>query len=379
MKAKAACLMVAVGLMLAGTFPVQAASVSRPSISSLSAVLYEPESGHVLYEKEADVRRPMASTTKLMTALVAAEYWDAEACVTVPEAAVLVEGSAMGLRGGDVLTVRDLLAGLLLSSGNDAANALALLTDGSQEAFAARMNAKAAALGMSRSVFVTPSGLDAGEHSSTARDMALLGAAVLKQPLLADLCATRQTTVTVSGRCATLKNHNRLLWLYEPAIGLKTGFTKKSGKCLVSAAERKGVTLIAVTLNGGDYWNDHMALYEYGFSQTERVALACPALPPVTVCGGTESTVLLTVPTEPSVVLLQGESDQVCCTWTLPRFVWAPIAAGDEMGTLQWTANSRVLAEVPLLASSSVGERSAVSFWQKWGRQWCRLWNGIWN
>ncbi len=379
MKQKAACLMILVGLLLAGTQPVQAASVPRPAVSSLSAVLYEPESGRVLYEKEADTRRPMASTTKLMTALVAAEYWHADDSVTVPETAVLVEGSAMGLRGGDVLTVRDLLAGLLLSSGNDAANALALLTDGSQEAFAARMNAKAAALGMTQTVFVTPSGLDAGEHGSTARDMARLGAAVLQQPLLADLCVAKQTTVTVSGRSATLKNHNRLLWLYEPAVGLKTGFTKKSGKCLVSAARRNGVVLIAVTLNGGDYWNDHIALYEYGFSQTECVTLPEPVLPSVAVCGGTQSAVLLAAPAKMSAVLLQGERAQVRCEWELPRFAWAPVAAGEELGRLRWTANGRVLAEVPLLAASSVEERSAVSFFEKWRRQWCRLWNELWR
>jgi D-alanyl-D-alanine carboxypeptidase/D-alanyl-D-alanine carboxypeptidase (penicillin-binding protein 5/6) len=156
----------------------------------------------------------------------------------------------MGLKAGDTLTVRDLLYGLLLTSGNDAANAVALLCADSLSAFAELMNEKAAVLGMKNTVFVTPSGLDEGEHGSTARDLCLLGAAVLKDPDLSAVCASKRHTITVSGEKRTYQNHNRLLSLYEPAIGLKTGYTVKSGKCLVSAAQKDGVTLVAVTLNG---------------------------------------------------------------------------------------------------------------------------------
>lgn len=356
-------------VMLCG-LSFSAGAAERPaSLSSLSAVLYEPQSGRVLYAKDADTRRPMASTTKLMTALVAVEYLDISDTVTVPETAVLVEGTAMGLRGGDEVAVRDLLTGLLLSSGNDAANTLALLTSGSLPAFATLMNAKAAELGMSRSVFVTPSGLDEGDHGSTARDMALLGAAVLKQPLLAELCATKEATVYINGNPITVSNHNRLLRLYDDAVGLKTGFTKKSGRCLVSAATRDGVTLVVASLNGGDYWNDHMALYEYGFSLVEAVVPPTPSLPTVAVCGGESDSVSLTAPTPEAVVLQNGEAARVTYEWELPRFVWAPVQAGDTLGALRYKVDDRVLAQVPLTASTSVAQRAAVPFREHWRRR----------
>lgn len=339
------------------------------SLSSLSAVVYEPDSGRVLYAKDPDTKRPMASTTKLMTALVAADCLSMEATVTVPETAVLVEGSSMGLRGGDTLTVRDLLVGMLLSSGNDAANAVALLSAGSLPSFAERMNEKAASLGMTHSLFVTPSGLDEGEHGSTAHDMALLGAAVLQSPTLAEICAQKRATVTISGNPVTLTNHNRLLSLYEPAIGLKTGFTKRSGRCLVSAAQRDGVTLVVATLNGGDYWNDHIALYEYGFSRTESVSLTLPDLPTVSVCGGTLPSVALRAEQPKPITLLKGEAAAVTCRMEMPSFVWAPLEAGDVLGTILYELDGAVLYEVPVTAEYAVAERAPLGFMTKWKRQ----------
>ncbi len=339
------------------------------SLSSLSAVVYEPGSGRVLYAKDPDTKRPMASTTKLMTALVAADCLSMESTVTVPQTAVLVEGSSMGLRGGDTLTVRDLLVGMLLSSGNDAANATALLSAGSLPSFAARMNAKAASLGMTRSLFVTPSGLDEGGHSSTARDMALLGAAVLKSPELAAICAQKQATVTISGNRVTLSNHNRLLSLYEPAIGLKTGFTKQSGRCLVSAAQRDCVTLVVATLNGGDYWNDHIALYEYGFSKTESVSLIVPDLPMVSVCGGTSSSVPLRADPPEPITLLKGEKAAVTCRVEMPTFVWAPLEAGEQLGAIVYELDGAILREIPVTAEYAVAERAPLGFFIKWKRQ----------
>lgn len=349
--------------------PLSAAAAEKPSsLSSLSAVLYEPQSGRFLYEKDADTARPMASTTKLMTALVAAQLLPMEQMVTVPEQAVLVEGSSMGLRGGDRLSVRDLLTGLLLSSGNDAANALALLSCGSLPAFAVRMNATAATLGMTGSLFVTPSGLDEGGHSSTARDLALLGAAVLKNEELARICAQKTAVIQVGDppHETTLSNHNRLLHLYPDAIGLKTGYTVRSGKCLVSAAERDGVTLVVATLNGGDYWNDHIALYEYGFSQTVSTELPLPSPADLPVAGGVRGTVPLAAQQPEAVVLLRDET--VDYRIQLPSFVWAPVAAGDTVGTVVYTVGDRVVGEVSLVAQTDVAQRPAWSFFKKWQR-----------
>ena len=165
---------------------------------------------------------------------------------------------------------------------------------------------------------------------------------------------------------ATLTNHNRLLRLYPYAIGLKTGYTIKSGKCLVSAAEKDGVTLVAVTLNGGDYWNDHIALYEYGFSITESCELALPQLPALPVAGGTAAQTALTMEQPSPVVLLNSESDQVRCERRLPAFVWAPVEAGETVGTVVYTVGDRVLCEVPIQAAETVNERPAMSFVKKW-------------
>lgn len=321
----------------------------------MSAVVYEPESGLVLYEKDGDTPRPMASTTKLMTALLAAERLDPDATVSVPAAALPVEGTQIGLAAGESVTVRDLLAGLLLASGNDAANALALLMAEDIPAFAVLMNQRAAQLGMTHSTFVTPSGLDAGEHSASARDMAVLGAAVLEHPLLAQLCAAKSVTITVGDRKMTVTNHNKLLNKLDDCIGLKTGFTKKSGRCLVSAVKRNGITLVVATLNGGDYWNDHIALYNYGFSLVKQEALT-PEIPlDCGVCGGTADRVAVTATLPDSVVLQEGETLQTQVE--LPRFVWAPVATGDTLGTVTVYAGDRVVCAAPLTAAHAVEAR----------------------
>ncbi len=367
--------MAALLVLLCIGIPQTVAAQSAPSLSSASAVLYEPTSGRFLYEKDADTRRPMASTTKLMTALVAAQQLPFDRVVTVPSQAVAVEGSSMGLRGGDKITVEHLLTGLLLSSGNDAANALALLTSGSLPSFAERMNRQAATLGMVHTRFVTPSGLDEGDHGSTARDMALLGAAVLKDERLAAICKQKTAVIKLGDpmREATVSNHNRLLRLYPYAIGLKTGYTVKSGKCLVSAAEKDGVTLVAVTLNGGDYWNDHIALYEYGFSKTAAVSLPTPALADVAVAGGTSQTVAVTAKPPASVVLLKEEQEQVACRLQLPAFVWAPVAVGESIGRVTYTVGDRVIAETAVTAAEDVCARAPWTGFERWQRAVYRL------
>ncbi|MBO5929037.1 MAG: D-alanyl-D-alanine carboxypeptidase [Clostridia bacterium] len=366
---KIICFLLVTALVFAATPTVFATEI--PAVSAQSAVLYEPQSGRFLYEKQADKRRAMASTTKLMTALVAAEILPMQKDITVPTEAVLVEGTALGLRGGDTISVKDLLVGMLLSSGNDAANVLALQCGGSLPAFAQKMNQKAALLGMTQTQFVTPSGLDATGHLSTARDMAYLGAAVLQVPILAEICAAKQQTVQFGNpkRTVTLKNHNRLLSLYPDAIGLKTGFTKKAGRCLVSAARRNGVTLVAVTLHASDDWNDHIALYEYGFSQMVSIKPSVPLLPSLSVAGGEKTKVSLTVTAPKPIILMKNEQNEISTLVTLPVHIWAPVAAGDTVGSVTYQLGSRVLQTVPILAEESIAVRIEKSFYQKWVQQ----------
>lgn len=339
------------------------ASAEALAVSASSAILYEPTTGMVLYEKNADERRAMASTTKLMTALLAAEWCDPEREITVTAEAVRVEGSSLGLRAGDTLTMRDLITGLLLVSGNDAANVVALTVCDSLPAFAEKMNARAAELGMNDTCFVTPSGLDAEEHLTTARDMAKLASAVLENELLAEICAKAAATVHIGNPKTprTLTNHNRLLSTYEGTIGLKTGFTKKAGRCLVSAVRRNGVTLIAVTLRAPNDWNDHMALYDYGFTQVESVELAVPDLPALSVGGGVADTVTLSA-TQPSVQILPtGRADDVKAAVQLPRYLFAPVVAGDTVGQLVYTLDGKEICRVDMTVAHGVEERPAIS------------------
>ena len=228
-------------------------------VSATACVLMDADSGRVLYEKNGRQRMLIASTTKLMTALVALEQGTLTDVVTVT-ASHMAEGSSMYLRAGEKLTLEELLYGLLLCSGNDAALAVTECAGG-LEPFVALMNEKAAALGMADTHFANPNGLDDEEHYSTAEDMARLAAAAMDDPVLRRVASTR--TARIGGR--TLTNHNKLLSRVEGCVGLKTGYTRAAGRTLVSCAERDGVRLVAVTLQDGDDWNDHASLYEQGF------------------------------------------------------------------------------------------------------------------
>ena len=232
----------------------------------------------------------MASTTKIMTALLTIEAGDLDKPFTVDSYAVQVEGTAMGLKPGDIVTRRALVYGMMLPSGNDAANAAAVNISGSLSAFAQKMNEKAKQLGMTNTNFVNPSGLDADGHYTTAYDLAILTQAALQNPLFREVCRQREFQVDFGNPpyTRTLKNSNKLLRFYPDCIGVKTGFTDNARRCLVSAAEKNGVTLIAVTLNDPDDWDDHTALLEYGFSLVQLRAISA-SLEPMTipVVGGT--------------------------------------------------------------------------------------------
>lgn len=355
-----------------GLVPVSAqTSPISLTVSASSAFLMEAITGRELFSKDADTPRPMASTTKLMTALIAAESLDPDDTVTATEEAVRVEGSAVGLHAGDTLTVRDLVTGLLLASGNDAANLIALTVSGSLPAFAERMNERARQIGMENTAFVTPSGLDADGHASTARDMARLAAKVLQNEWLSDVCAMKSATITVSGRKATLTNHNRLLSLYDGCVGMKTGFTEAAGRCLVSAATRDGVTLIAVTLHAPDDWNDHMTLFGAGFSRVRWVPAPEPELPALPVAGGVDGFAAVAMNTRPYLLhdaLAPAAANEVAARVYLPPFVWAPVAAGQPLGRVVYTAAGVPVGTAELTAAESVPARPRLSQWARFAR-----------
>ena len=352
-----------------------AQAAEAPGVSAQSAVLISGDDGTVLFEKDARQQLAMASTTKIMTALLTLEEAErsGDLALTVTEEMVRVEGSSMGLRAGDQLTLSNLTAGMLLASGNDAANAAALFLDGSQEAFAQRMNARAAEIGMEGTHFVTPSGLDDEEHYSTAYDMALLAREALDCPAFAEIAASavRQVEFLEPARKVSYSNHNKLLRLYEGCIGVKTGFTKKAGRCLVSAARRDGTTLIAVTLNAPDDWDDHMALFDYGFSQVQTADLTGGPLPErLPVVGGTAEAVSLRPGEGLTITLPKDQAQSVTREVLLPPFLYAPVEADQPVGRVLYRAGGETLFALPIYAGEAVSPPPPEpGFWEGlWGR-----------
>lgn len=249
-------------------------SADGVSVSAKSAALYDPASKSFLYTKNADMQLPMASTTKIMTALVAIENADLDKSVSISDDAIGTEGSSLYLKRGETMTMKDLLMGLMLRSANDAAAAIAYEISGSIEAFAEKMNEKATQIGALNTNFTNPHGLDNPSHYTTAKDLAIITAEALSNKTFLNIVSTKKHIIKNSdGEARLLTNHNKLLNLYDGAIGVKTGFTKKSGRCLVGAAERDGTRLISVTINAPDDWNDHKALFDYGFFKLKSVPL----------------------------------------------------------------------------------------------------------
>ena len=328
---------------------VPAAGAVRTDASA--AILMDAGSGRVLYESNAHQRRLIASVTKLMTALVALE---SERCldevVTVDPAWAGVEGSSIYLRAGEQLRLETLLYGLLLRSGNDAAAAVAGFCGGT-EAFVARMNQKAAQLGMEDSSFANPSGLNAEGHYSTAYDMALLARACLDNPVLAEMVSTR--SITLEGRSFT--NHNKLLWQYPGCIGMKTGYTERAGRTLVSAARRDGLTLICVTLNDPSDWRDHAALFDYGFAGYEgrQLVRAGAQLGLLPVAGGLIPACTVRAGEGLSAALAPGEEPELSAVLDRTALE-APVEAGVQVGELVCSLAGRELARVPLMTGEAV-------------------------
>lgn len=333
---------------------VSAVCLEADDVSAVGAVLYCPMYDEILFSKNSDRRLSMASTTKIMTALLALETNTPEREVLITEEMVSVEGTSSGLSAGDRVSLYDLAKCMLLESGNDAANAVALSLSGSFEAFAELMNARAAQLGMKSTCFVTPSGLDAENHCTTAYDMALLTAEALKNSEFLSICSLKSDTVIFKGRdkAVTLYNHNRLLDTYEGCIGVKTGFTKKSGRCLVSAAVKNGVTMIAVTLNAGDDWNDHKKMLDYGFSLiSDYTADTDFSSYSVRVVGGIAD---FCIPVSDFASFGKLNNTEITRRVYLEKFLYAPVKKGDVIGSAVYCDGENVIRKIPLLASEDI-------------------------
>lgn len=337
-------------VLFTGALSMPTAAVTA-DVAAGACVLIEAESGRVLYEQHAHTRMPMASTTKIMTALVVLENCDLQATVCVDERAVGVEGSSVYLYPGELLTVEQLLYALMLSSANDAAAALAYEVAGSIEGFAALMNQKAAELNLQNTHFANPHGLDADGHYTTAYDLACIAAYALKNEDFLRIVSTQKKVIPLREQqgARVLRNHNKLLASLDGCIGVKTGFTKKSGRCLVSAAERDGVRLVCVTLDCPDDWRTHTELLDSGFAAYERVLLS-PAnayVASLPIVGGTENEVYLQTDTEVTVTLPR-ERSEIGFYIESRHFLYAPIAAGEYVGDAVWTLDGCEIARTPL-------------------------------
>lgn len=323
---------------------------SAPSVSAKSAIV--TSNGCTLYEKNADVRLPMASTTKLMTAILALESCPLDEQIEIKSEQCGVEGSSMYLKPGERRTVRELVTGLLLVSGNDAAQVLACHISGDCARFAMLMNDKAQALGMTNTHFTNPHGLSESAHYSTARDLARLMEYCMNNAAFAEI--DRMSSASVDGKL--LVNHNRLLRICQGCIGGKTGYTEAAGRCLVSCCERDGARVVCVTLSAPDDWNDHTALYNWAYGCCAKRSITSNLRFAVPVVSGERRWAYL-VPEKELLVLLPPEKE-IVLTAELPWFEFAPVSAGQRDGRVTACVDGTQIAEYYLVYSDDVAAKT---------------------
>ena len=334
------------------------------AISAKKAIVMDATTHRCLYENDADSRSLIASTTKIMTALIICEQCNVLDRMKIPKEAVGIEGSSIYLKEGEVLSLQELLYGMMLHSGNDAATALAIYCGGTVEGFAQLMNDKARLLGMKNSHFVNPHGLDAPEHYSTARDLAVLAAYAMKNPVFAQTVSTK--TVKIGEKA--LRNHNKLLWQVEGADGVKTGYTKAAGRLLVSSAERQGRRLVVVTIDDGNDWADHAHLLNKGFADYQicQIVSQGQCLGTVEVLSGDVQRVNLLAAEDFSYPLAEKEKPHIILQ--PPGFVYAPVKQGEDAGFAYVCIGDTVVGKVRVVYGQSAEEAALpkIPFWKKW-------------
>ena len=343
-------------------------SLPTPSVNAKGAVLIEAESGEIIFAQNADERLPMASTTKIMTALVAIENADISKTVSVSPSAVGVEGSSVYLYANERMTLEDLIYAMMLESANDAATAIAIEIGGSTDGFAEMMNERAEKMGLSDTHFENPHGLDGESHYTTAYELALITREAIANPTFREICATYKRTIPLNETegVRLLINHNKLLRSYEGAIGVKTGFTKKSGRCLVSAAERDGLTFIAVTLGAPDDWRDHAAMLDYGFSLYEaRVLCDIGSFSYIMPLSGGDTDHIMLENAQKITVILPKSAGEIKCVVELPRFCIAPVSEGETIGRLVYYLDGERIAESAIIAKTSANSTTNKGFFKR--------------
>lgn len=332
-------------------------SSDAEALSEISAdafVLMCADTKDVILSKNADKQKTIASTTKILTAVVAIESGMLKETVTVGDEISGVDGTSLGLEIGDTIDLYSLVLATLLSSGNDGANAIAAFVGGSIENFAVMMNEKARQIGMTDSSFVTPSGLDSDNHYSTAADMAYLACYAMSLPVFCEMVNMKSARIEfTNGKILYVNNHNKLLGMYDGCIGIKTGFTRSSGRCLVSAVQKDSSLLVAVTLNAPDDWNDHKKLYDYGFDTVNRYEAEVPMLPEIKVVGGEQKTVQCRLSNALSYSAFQEIRD-FSVEISVPAFVYSPVTENEVLGEVRLLSDGNEFARAVILAENGV-------------------------
>ena len=359
---KIICVLICAAITVCAAIPVYAREASdseTPGTSAAAFVLYCPQNGRIILSKNENSRKKPASTTKLLTSLIALEQAArGNSTVTFTEK-MTAEGSSMYLEYGDTVKLSDLAAGMMMCSGNDAANAAAISISGSYEKFSKLMNSRAQSIGMKNTHFVTPSGLDDDNHYTTAYDMALLMSEVLGNKQLSELISQKSSTVDFvkPEKHMTYTNHNRLLSMYEYCVGGKTGYTDAAGRCLVTASRRDNLTLICVTLDDKNDWKDHVALYEYGFSK-----LGCykdsAFSAEIPVAGGETGNVTVCADNACELVVNKGDESKIKHKVKLDSFLFAPVNQGDTVGEIEYSLNGKTLKKAELKVRNSAEYKS---------------------
>ncbi len=344
-------------IMLTSALHFSAANAAdEPEVSAKAAIVVSADTGETVYSRNSGEKLPMASTTKIMSALLCIESGDLYEPFTVDSDAIRVEGSSMGLQEGDIVTKYALCCGMLLPSGNDAANAAAVKLAGSTEKFADMMNARAQEMGLSKTFFVTPSGLEGAGHGSSARDMAVLASTALRNDTFREICSSESIKLEFGNPPYTrwLKNTNKLLSMYNGTYGVKTGFTDEAGRCLVSACKRDGKNLVCVTLNDRNDWNDHAAMYDYAFTQVHTVSPDLPDDITLDIAGSKQDKLRVSVRDEPEpITVLDANISSFEYTVIAPPFVYAPVKKDQQTAELSISYNGTEIRRLPLYSDEN--------------------------
>ncbi len=343
----------------------------RPNLSASSAILMDVTTGKVLFTKNSNERRAPASTTKVLTALVALERGEMNEIITTSQNASKIDGSSIWLAPGEKHTLEELLYGVLLSSGNDASVAIAEGLAGSEAKFADWMNEKAQAIGANDSCFKNSNGLPESGHYSTAYDLALITRYALHNPVFTEMVKTKKRAITWPGRDYNrmMVNHNKLLWRYEFADGVKTGYTRQAGKCLIASATKKGQRLIAVVLNSKQMYEDSKHLFEYGFSnyQLLTVIQSEQKIGSISVEEGIDSQVPVLPHRPVTLVIPRGQLDKVEVKVEIPQSIAAPVERLQQVGEVEVKIGSKLVEKIPVVTAVGVPREG---FWR-------RLWNWL--